>query len=63
MIGWMERLVRHLDIPTSLGSFGVPKSDLDALVASGLEQQRLLTNNMREVTAEAAAQIYLAVME
>ena len=63
MIERMSRLVRHLDIPTNLGAFGVPRSDLDALVASGLEQQRLLTNNMREVTAEAAAEIYLAVME
>jgi alcohol dehydrogenase class IV len=62
MIEWMSRIVEHLDIPTSLKEFGVPKEDLDWLVSAGMEQQRLLSNNVRLVTPEAAREIYLSVM-
>jgi alcohol dehydrogenase class IV len=63
MIQWMEEIVRHLDIPTSLKEFNVPREDLDWLVSAGMEQQRLLSNNVREVTPEAAREIYLSVMD
>ena len=58
----LEGIVKHLDIPTSLTEFGVPKEDLDALVASGMEVTRLLVNNMRQVTAEDARRIYQEVL-
>ena len=58
----MDGIVKHLDIPTSLTEFGVPKEDLEGLVKAGMEVQRLLTNNMREVTAEDARKIYLEVL-
>jgi alcohol dehydrogenase class IV len=63
MIEWMSRIVKHLDIPTSLKEFGVPKEDLDWLVSAGMEQQRLLSNNVRLVTPEDAREIYLSVMD
>lgn len=62
MIARLEQIVKHLDIPTSLTEFGVPKTDLEALVASGMEVKRLLVNNMREVTAEDARRIYQEVL-
>jgi alcohol dehydrogenase class IV len=63
MIRRLEEIVRHLDIPTSLSKdFGVPESDLDALVESGMQVQRLLVNNMRPVTAEDARKLYLEVL-
>lgn len=62
MIHTMEALVKHLDIPTSLQDFGVPKEDLEGLVKAGMEVQRLLVNNMRVVTAADARQIYLEIM-
>ncbi len=63
MIRRLEEIVRHLDIPTSLSrDFGVPESDLDALVESGMQVQRLLVNNMRPVTAEDARKLYLEVL-
>ena len=58
----MDGIVKHLNIPTSLAEFGVPKEDLEGLVNAGMEVQRLLTNNMREVTAEDARKIYQEVL-
>ena len=62
IISLLEDIVRHLDIPTSLSEFGVPESDLKGLVKSGLEQQRLLVNNMRKVTADDARRIYQQII-
>lgn len=62
IIAQLERIVRHLDIPTSLKEFGVPREDLDGLVAAGMQVQRLLVNNMRPVTAEDARNLYLEIM-
>lgn len=58
----LNEIVKHLEIPTSLKDYGVPKEDLDILVASGMDVQRLLVNNMREVTAEDARALYLEIM-
>lgn len=62
VIGRLEEIVKHLDIPTSLKSFGVPASDLEQLVASGMQVTRLLVNNRREVTADDARRIYQEIM-
>lgn len=62
MIGWMEEIVKHLDIPTSLKEFGVSGDDLEGLVAAGMEVTRLLVNNMREVTPEDARGIYQQIL-
>lgn len=62
MLAWMEKIVKELDIPTSLKEFGVPEGDLEQLVQSGMQVQRLLVNNMREVTADDARKIYLEIM-
>ena len=62
MIARLEEIVKHLDIPTSLTEFGVPKEDLEGLVAAGMEVKRLLVNNMREVTADDARRIYQEVL-
>jgi len=58
----MEEIVRHLDIPTSLTAFSVPREDLDGLVDAGMQVTRLLNNNMRTVTAEDARAIYSQVL-
>ncbi len=62
VIARLEGIVSHLNIPTSLTVFGVPKEDLEGLVASGMEVTRLLVNNMREVTADDARKIYQEVL-
>lgn len=62
LIRRMDEIVRHLDIPTSLTEFGVPKEDLEDLVSAGMEVTRLLGNNRRPVTAEDARRIYQQVM-
>ena len=54
----LEGIVKHLDIPTSLQSLGVPAEDLDGLVEAGMQVQRLLVNNMREVTPADARALY-----
>ena len=40
----------------------MPKEDLEALVASGMEVTRLLVNNMRQVTPGDARKIYQEVL-
>lgn len=62
VIARLEAIVKHLNIPTSLTEFGVPKEDLEALVSSGMEVTRLLVNNPREVTPEDARRIYQQVL-
>ncbi len=62
VIARLEAIVKHLDIPTSLQEFGVPKGDLEDLVRSGMEVQRLLVNNPREVTADDARRLYQEVL-
>ena len=62
IIDKLDEVVKHLDIPKSLKEFGVPESDLDSLVASGMEVTRLLVNNRRKVTPEDARKIYLEIM-
>ena len=51
-----------LDIPTSLTSFGVSCHDLDSLVDSAMQVQRLLVNNMRDLTKEDIRNLYLKVL-
>lgn len=59
----LEQIVSHLDIPSSLSKdFHVPKADLDSLVEAGMQVQRLLVNNMREITPEDAKRLYLEVL-
>ena len=62
IISRLEAIVKHLDIPTSLKEFGVPEEDLEGLVAAGMEVQRLLVNNPREVTADDARRLYQEIM-
>ena len=62
VIARLEQIVKHLDIPTSLTEFGVPKGDLEALVASGMEVTRLLVNNLRPVTPDDARRIYQEIL-
>ena len=62
MIAWMEQIVKELEIPTSLKSFGVPAEDLDDLVTAGLQVTRLLVNNIRPVTAADARMIYQSIL-
>ncbi len=62
MLDKIESIVKNLDIPVSLKEYHVPPEDLEGLVASGLAVQRLLSNNMRPVTAEDARRLYLEIM-
>ena len=62
MIARMEAIIEHLEIPTSLTEFNVPKEDLEGLVEAGMQVTRLLNNNMRKVTAEDARAIYKQVL-
>lgn len=62
IIKLFEKIIKHLDIPTSLSTFGVLASDLEALVKSGMEVTRLLNNNMRKVTPEDAYKLYKEII-
>lgn len=62
LLARMDAIVKHLDMPKNLGELGIENVDLDSLVASGMEVTRLLVNNMREITPEAARDIYLQIL-
>ncbi|GAU76472.1 iron-containing alcohol dehydrogenase [Fusibacter sp. 3D3] len=62
LVNRLDEIVKHLDIPTRLSDYNVPKSDLEELVASGMAVQRLLVNNRREVRAEDARALYLELL-
>jgi alcohol dehydrogenase class IV len=62
IIDLLENIVKTLEIPTSLKAFNVPEEDLEGLVEAGMDVQRLLVNNRREVTPEDARKIYLEIM-
>lgn len=62
MLAWMEKIIKDLDIPTNLKEFGVTAEDLDGLVEAGMQVQRLLVNNMREVTPADARALYQEIM-
>lgn len=62
IINRLDEIVKHLEIPTSLKEYGVPAEDLEILVSSGMEVQRLLVNNMREVTADDARKLYQEIL-
>lgn len=63
VLGRMERIIKNLEIPTSLTEFGIGMDDLDDLVKAGMEVKRLLNNNKRIVTAEDARKLYFSIMK
>ena len=54
----LQEIVTDLQIPTDLKPYGVTMDDLEDLVKSGMEVQRLLVNNCRPVTEEDARALY-----
>ena len=62
MIGRMEQIVKHLEIPTSLKEFNVPAEDLEGLVEAGMSVQRLLVNNMVPLTPADARKLYQEIL-
>ena len=59
-IHFMTDLIDRVELPKKLSAVGVPESDLDMLASEAMQQQRLLVNNPREMTREAALEIYQA---
>lgn len=63
MIDQIADIVRVTNIPTNLNEFGVKQEDLDFLVDAGSRQQRLLVNNMKELSLDDIRSIYLKVLK
>ncbi|QLL73527.1 iron-containing alcohol dehydrogenase [Lactobacillus crispatus] len=63
VIDKISEIVKEVEIPTDLKKFGVKDSDLDFLVDSALEQKRLLSHNMKNLTREDVVRVYKSVME
>lgn len=62
IIDLISEIVKYTEIPTSLEQFGVKPEDIDFLVDAGSQQQRLLVNNMKELTLYDIREIYKKVM-
>lgn len=54
---WVEGLVRRLPVPHSLGELGLTSAEFAAMAEESLAQTRLLQNNPRAWSAEAALAI------
>lgn len=63
MIDQIADIVKVTNIPTDLKEFGVKPEDLDFLVDAGSKQQRLLVNNMKELSLNDIRNIYLKVLK
>lgn len=63
MIDQIADIVKVTNIPTDLKEFGVKLEDLDFLVDAGSKQQRLLVNNMKELSLDDIRNIYLKVLK
>ena len=62
VLGWLEELLKKLPLELSLEKYGIGEEELETLVRSGMEVQRLLVNNKREITAQAARDLYQEAM-
>ena len=60
LIRWLERLIERVGLPRQLRDCDVPEDFLGQLAADAMQQQRLLVNNPRQVTEQAALAIYQA---
>jgi alcohol dehydrogenase class IV len=58
-IAKIKKLMRDCAVPLRLSLIGIPGNSIEKLASSAMEVQRLLKNNVREVTYEDAQQIYL----
>lgn len=54
---WVEGFVRKMPIPHSLSELNIAASEIPAMAAESLEQTRLLQNNPREWSEQAAREI------
>lgn len=63
IISEIAEIVKFTNIPTDLKEFGVKMEDLDFLVDAGSRQQRLLVNNMKDLSMEDIRNIYLKVLK
>lgn len=63
VIDKMDSIVAELKIPESFkAKYTIPQEDLEGLVAAGMQVTRLLVNNMREITADDARELYRQIM-
>jgi alcohol dehydrogenase class IV len=58
----LHRLTPDLGLPSRLREVGVSESDLDLLADDAMKQTRLLVNNPREMTRDAARAIYATAL-
>ena len=58
LLKWLEELLKKLPLELSLEKYGIGEEELETLVRSGMEVQRLLANNKREITEQAAKDLY-----
>jgi alcohol dehydrogenase class IV len=58
----LHRLAPDLGLPSRLREVGVSESDLDLLADDAMKQTRLLVNNPREMTRDAARAIYATAL-
>lgn len=63
VIDQIADIVKVTNIPTDLTQYGVTMDDLNFLVTAGSQQQRLLVNNMKELSLDDIRNIYLKVVK
>jgi len=62
LIQRIAEIVKNTEIPLSLKQFGIKENDLEDLVLAGSKQERLLVNNMKELSLDDIRTIYRQVI-
>lgn len=61
-VGFIEALVARMPFAQNLRDVGITENDLDMLATDAMKVERLLINNPREMTFDAARDIYARVL-
>lgn len=62
-IAFISRLCSRIGIPGNLSGYNIGKEDVPGLTKAALKVQRLLKNNLRELTEQEISEVYYALIQ
>lgn len=62
-INFIDQICRSVGIPNSLKTYNISREDVPGLTASAMKVQRLLRNNLHDLTGEEISEIYTDLLD
>lgn len=62
-IAFISRLCARIGIPANLSSYNIGRADVPALTKAAIKVQRLLKNNLRDLSEQEISEVYLALID